>query len=228
MIKLIIFDWDDVFTHGSIEGYYAVVHETLKALGVELDRDEEIRRIKVKWGSTLPIQFEELLKEKPELIGRAVDKYTELLMSDVFVGQLTLVEGSVELIKRLFTKYKLAIASGTNPDVLRQRVFPKFSIPNLFSEIITVYDLENPLHAKPHAFMAEEIMRRRDIKPSETVLVGDANNDVSMALNAGVTPIVVLTGHLNREQSEEMGVKYIIDDVTKLEEVLDRLNQSAS
>jgi len=38
-------------------------------------------------------------------------------------------------------------------------------------------------------------------------------------------PVVVLTGHLSRDEAEKLGVKYIISDVSKLEDVLKILNQ---
>ncbi len=42
MKKLIIFDWDDVFTLGSIKGYYASYHAALDAVDVHLTPDEEV------------------------------------------------------------------------------------------------------------------------------------------------------------------------------------------
>jgi phosphoglycolate phosphatase-like HAD superfamily hydrolase len=44
-----------------------------------------------------------------------------------------------------------------------------------------------------------------------------------MAYNAQVTPIVVLTGHLNKEAAEKLEAKYIIPDVTQLESILEKL-----
>ncbi len=54
-------------------------------------------------------------------------------------------------------------------------------------------------------------------------MVGDAKNDVLMGQAIGATPVVVLSGHLNREQAEELGVEHIIPDVTQIETVLARL-----
>lgn len=66
-------------------------------------------------------------------------------------------------------------------------------------------------------------MQDQNIKPEETVFVGDAKSDVEMARAAGVTPIVVLTGHLTKLEAEDLSVRYIIDDVTQLEKVLNIL-----
>ncbi len=94
---------------------------------------------------------------------------------------------------------------------------PKFNIPDVFAHIISVYDLDDPTHGKPHPFMPNKIMRAEGITPAETVLVGDATGDMQMAWNAGIEPVAVLTGHLNREQAEKLGVRHIIENVTLLE-----------
>jgi phosphoglycolate phosphatase-like HAD superfamily hydrolase len=117
----------------------------------------------------------------------------------------------------LAKRYKLAVATGAHPHILRERLMPKFNIPDVFAYIISVYDLDDPAHGKPHPFMPNKIMEAEGVTPAETVLVGDATGDMQMAWNAGIEPIAVLTGHLNREQAEKLGVKHIIDNVTLLE-----------
>lgn len=46
MIKLIIFDWDDVFTLGSKEGYVYWLHETLVKLNIHLDPKKALNKLK--------------------------------------------------------------------------------------------------------------------------------------------------------------------------------------
>lgn len=53
---------------------------------------------------------------------------------------------------------------------------------------------------------------------------GDARGDVTMARDAGLLPIVVLSGHLSKIEAEKLKVKHIIKDVTHLESVLMKLN----
>jgi phosphoglycolate phosphatase len=223
MIELIIFDWDDVFTKGSTEGYYKCYHEAIAGVGVSLGPEEEKQRIAAKWGASHEEELGELLKEKPELVSQASKLYEDYLFGDTFVDCLSVVPGSIELLNRLANKYTLALATGVHPKVLKERIMPKFNVPNVFAQIVTAYDLDDPTHAKPHPFIAQEIMRAQNITPEHAVMVGDAGNDVRMAQTAGIEPIVVLTGHLNREQALRLGVKHIIPDVTYLEDVLSRL-----
>jgi phosphoglycolate phosphatase-like HAD superfamily hydrolase len=221
MIKLIIFDWDDVFTRDSIKGYYKCFHKALKEVGVTLDPAEEERRIKEKWGSGEEEQFEILLHEHPELVQKAVEIYRDNLFGDTFVECLSVVPDSPELLERLAKKYTLAVATGAHPKILTERLFPKFQIPDVFAQIITIYDLDDPAHVKPHPYMVQKILQTQDISPEEAIVVGDAPGDMQMAWSAGVEPIAVLTGHLTEAQAKDLGVRHIIEDVTKLEEELE-------
>jgi len=224
MIELIIFDWDDVFTLGSTDGYKKCYHQAVIGVGLDLSPEEEEKRIRAKWGGSHIEELAELVKDKPELLDKAVQIYEEHLFGNTFVDCLNIVPGSADLLARLSAKRKLALATGVHPKLLRERVMPKFGInPSWFSQIITAYDLEDPSHAKPHAYSGLKIMETQGVAPKHSVMVGDAHNDVLMARGAGIDMIVVLTGHLNRKQAEDLGVKHIIDDVTQLETVLTKL-----
>ncbi len=225
-IKLIIFDWDDVFTLGSKEGYYACYHQALEGVGVQLELKEEKKRILAKWGQSHREELKELLREHPEFLDEACLIYEKNLFGNTFVDFLTLITGSKELLENLKNKYTLTIGSGVHPEILN-RVIKKFGIPDVFSKIITAHDIDEPEKAKPHPYIAQNIMETLKTLPNETVLVGDAKSDVQMAQAANITPIVVLTGHLNKKEAEDLGVKYIISDVTHLEKVLDEINGEA-
>lgn len=64
MIKLIIFDWDDVFTQGSIKGYYACYHAALEAVGVRLDGAEEACHLVFGLDEITNIEASQLLVHK--------------------------------------------------------------------------------------------------------------------------------------------------------------------
>lgn len=226
MIKLIIFDWDDVFTQGSIDGYYKCYHEALEGVGVALDPQEEDRRIRARWGAGHHVQLEYLLQEKPDLVDKAVEIYQKHLFGNTFVDCLTIIPGAQDFLSDLAKRYKLAVATGSHPKILKERLFPKFHIPDVFAQIMTIYDLDDPAHAKPHPFIANKIMKTQGIKPEETTLVGDAATDMQMAWSANIEPIAVLTGHLNRQQAAELGVKHIIENVLLLEPELEKITKS--
>lgn len=222
MIRLVIFDWDDVFTLHSKEGYYACYHKTLAELGVHLNAREERKRILAKWSRSYREELGELLKENTDLLDKACEIYKRILFGGTFINKLRLVDGSIELLKRLSKKYTLCIATGIQPRIL-EIVMQRFGVPRVFAQIITAQDIKDAGKQKPNPFMLEQIMRKQKARSNETVFVGDAKTDVIMARNAGVTPIVVMTGHLNRRQANALGVKHIIKDVSKAEVALGKI-----
>lgn len=219
--KLIIFDWDDVFTLGSTDGYMKCYHAAAVGVGVILEPEEEKRRIQAKWGQPHLEEIAELLQENPELVEQARSIYEENLFGDTFVGSLQIVPGAPELLRQLSGKYLLAIATGLHPRILRERVMPKFDIPDVFCQVLSVYD--HPEYAKPSPRMVQEILKAQNIAPSQAILVGDAKGDVLMARSAGVGSVVVLTGHLSREEAQNLEVDRIIENVTLLTAELENM-----
>ncbi len=218
MIELIIFDWDDVITLGAKEGYFACYHAALLEVGVVLSPAEEKKRILARWGQPFREELNELLKEHAELVGKAVEVFEKTYWGDTFINSLRVQDGVIELLPRLREKYALAVATGNHLKMLG-KIIQRFEIPEVFAQIVTSHEID-PNKTKPHPYMLQKIMETQQVSPAETIFVGDAQPDVEMAQNASVEPVVVLTGHLTSEAAERLGAKYIIEDVTKIEEAL--------
>jgi len=221
MIKLLVFDWDDVFTLGAKEGYIDCLHSTLVTLKIRLDPDEESRRIQLAWGKSHQEELKILLSDHPDLLERAYTIYEDKFFGGEFVEALRYVPGANQTLVELAKKYTLAIATGAHPDLLRKQMIPKFQVPDVFSQIISSYEVDDPAKQKPHPFILQEIMKTQHYQPAETLFIGDAEADVLMARRAGVEPVVVLTGNLDQAQAKQLKVKYIIEDVTHLKNLLD-------
>ncbi|MEK7594045.1 MAG: HAD hydrolase-like protein [Patescibacteria group bacterium] len=225
MIKLIVFDWDDVFTLGSKEGYIKCLHDTLVDLGVRLDPEEEHKRILARWSQPHREELRHLLQEKPELLDQACKIYEDKFFGGTFVDELTYVDGANDLLRNLSKDYALALATGAHPEILKNQVMPKFDVPDVFAQIISAYDIDDVEKHKPHRHMLDTIMQAQGFTPDESLFIGDAKSDVQMARNAGVEPIVVLTGHLDKSEAEALNVQYIIDNVAQLSDVLKLINK---
>ncbi len=219
MIKLIIFDWDDVFTLGSKEGYFACYHKALEKVGVELDPAEERKRILAKWGQSHRDELKELLKEHPELVDKACEAYEENLFGDTFVNELHVLDGIPELLQRLAEKYTLCVVTGQHHKIFWEHVVPKFNIPDVFAKVVSAYQVPRE-HQKPDPYTLNQMMKEYGATPDETIMVGDAESDVQMARNAGIKPVVVLTGHLSEEEARALGVKDLLKDITAIESIL--------
>lgn len=223
MIKLLIFDWDDVFTLGAKEGYFACYHKAINEVGVFLTPEEEKKRILAKWSKPYREELKELLKDNIELVDKAVKIYEKEYWGDTFINSLRIEPGINQLLHKLKDKYILAIATGNHPKMLKERIIPKFHIPDVFSQIVSSFEIQDADKMKPHPYMLEKIMKDQNCLQNETLFIGDAKSDVQTAYNANVIPVVVLSGHLSEKEAKELNVKYIIKDVTHIYEVLSKL-----
>ena len=223
MIKLIIFDWDDVLTIGSKEGYFACYHKAINSVGIYLSPEEEYRRIVLKWGKHYREEMKELLIEHPELVDQACLVWEKEFWGNTFLNSLKMINGTNELLLRLKEKYLLAIATGNELKMVQEIIMPHFKIPSVFSEFLSSCDIADPEKMKPHPYMIKTIMDKLNVLPEHTVFIGDAAGDVKMAMSAKVMSIVVLTGQLNKEKALNLGVKNIIDNVTLIENCLNKI-----
>ncbi len=220
-LKLIIFDWDDVFTHGSTDGYYSCYKAAADRVAPDTDFEHVKRVVKELWGRPARDVIVKILGDQAHRVEEVNGYYEECLFSDTFLNNISFIDGGQELFHRLSQKYKLAIATGMHPKLLKEHVMPKFGISqDLFVQIMSIYDLLDQSRGKPHPDMIEVILSKQKINPTEAIMVGDAPGDMNMAFAAHVEPIAVLTGHLSEEQAKNLGVKNIIPRVTDIESVL--------
>lgn len=218
MIKLIVFDFDGVIITGSNQGYFNCYHKALESVGIKLNPEKERSRILERWGQHHRREIELLLKEHPDKVDDAVKVYDENFSNTVYGDTIHLIEGAKETLEGLSKKYILTISSGTERDSL-ERLIKKFDIV-YFKKIISGYDLKGHKQQKPSPFSIDIIAEEFKIPKGEIVCVGDGMTDVLMAQNAGVIPIVVLSGHLNEEEARSLGVKYIIPSIKELPKTL--------
>lgn len=222
MIRLIIFDWDGTIAIGAAEGYLNCYREMFNRLNLDFKQYEAKTRELIAIGPTHVQELAVLFKEKPGLIDKARKIYEAELVSDSLLKYVRIIPGTGALLARLKAKYILAVTTGTMRAVV-EAVLKKFNLPNVFGQILTHHDLPDIKLAKPNAYMAEQILSRQNIRPEEAIVVGDGSWDVGMAVNAGITPVVVLTGYLTETKAKELGAKFVIPDVTHLEGVLNQL-----
>ena len=76
-------------------------------------------------------------------------------------------------------------------------------------------------HSKPSPDIFEAALKRFDLDPDRTLVVGDTPWDVEAAAKLGLGVVCVLTGGATREQLEEAGAIAIYEDVAELLDQLD-------
>lgn len=219
MKKLLIFDFDGVVITGSNEGYFTCYHKALEVVGVKLNPNEERRRILEKWGKGYKLQIDYLLDESRELISKAVEAYEACYYSPLFTQNIKIIPRAPAALKKLSEKYKLAIASGMMRKSL-DKYLKKYGITKYFEYVLSSDEIKNAENKKPSPYMLNMVLNHYHFAKDDAVYVGDGKGDVEMARNAGVEPVVVLTGHLTKEEAKTLKVKHIVPDITYLDNVL--------
>ncbi len=217
MIRHVSFDFDGVLAQGSNEAYIDCLHRALQSLGIELDPGLERQRILATWGLPVRELASELLKEHPDKVDLAINSFNEARRSPAFLAQVSLFNGVEATLKQLTTRYSLSIVSGAERPLVLSVLGPQLA--TLFASIHTSSDYEPSLQ-KPSPHMLKQAMLQASVTPNETVYIGDAPNDLRMAVAAGVEPIAILTGHLTRSVATELGARHILEDITEFPEVL--------
>ncbi len=219
---LIEFDVDGVFNLHSPAAYRRLFGLTMKAAGVELPPEVLEQRIEFKWGSPIIDIYGELAKDHPGALKKALEYHSKNSV-DIFDQITEPVPGSGELLERLLSDgYRLALNTASDSHVLFEVTLPKCGIePRLFNGGIATAETLKALKPKPEPDIATMIMKNNNASPENTWMVGDSACDVLTANYSSIEPVVPLTGNLTGARASEYHVRYIIEDVTHLESVLE-------
>lgn len=220
MIKLIGLDFDGVIIRGSNEGYFDCYHQSIASVGVTLEPKIERQRIIDGWGSGYVEQIELLLKEHPELVDQAAKTWDACVKDPAFKKGLRVVDGVAETIAQLSKIADVVIISGSERQEI-QKFLDENGIKGV-KKIYSSYDVESN-QRKPHPYMLELAMSEFGAQSSETIFVGDMENDVEMAVAAHVIPIVALTGFLDEPEARKIGVEHIIPSLSELKKLIEKI-----
>ncbi len=89
----------------------------------------------------------------------------------------------------------------------------EMGIAQYFSYVLGAGDVT---HAKPNPEPVLKTMKELGFQPSETLVVGDMPVDIQMGLGAGAFTCGVTYGNSSRQELQEAGANYVIDDFNEL------------
>ena len=212
--KVIIFDFDGTLcdTRSNI---IVAFRATMERLGLEM-RDEATCGATI--GLTLRDGFKSMYPEFDDAkIDYCVDTYRQIfaerrkeLMPELFPG---VKETLAELHQR---GYRMTIASSRLTDSL-MLFMRHHNIDHYFEYVV---GSDSVTHHKPHPEPALKTLAALEIEPSEAIMVGDMPVDIAMAHNAEIRAVGVSFGNATHEELVEAAADWIIDDITKLLEII--------
>ena len=212
--KVIIFDFDGTLcdTRSNI---IIAFRATMEHLGLEM-RDEETCGATI--GLTLRDGFKSMYPDFDDAkIDYCVETYRQIfaerrkeLMPDLFPG----VKETLEALRKRGHRMTIATSRLTDSLMLFMR---HHGIDHYFEYAV---GSDSVTHHKPHPEPALKTLQELNIAPSEAIMVGDMPVDIAMAHNAGIRAIGVDYGNATREELEAAEADWIVDDITKILEII--------
>lgn len=212
--KVIIFDFDGTLcdTRSNI---IIAFRATMEHLGLEM-RDEETCGATI--GLTLRDGFKSMYPDFDDAkIDYCVETYRQIfaerrkeLMPDLFPG----VKETLEALHKRGHRMTIATSRLTDSLMLFMR---HHGIDHYFEYAV---GSDSVTHHKPHPEPALKTLAALNIAPSEAIMVGDMPVDIAMAHNAGIRAIGVDYGNATREELEAAEADWIVDDITKILEII--------
>lgn len=206
-IRLIVFDWDGTLMDSETQ----IVHAMFGAIGdmqLEPRTADECRNI---IGLGLKEAIDSLYPGQNEQFNQQfVDRYrhhwfSQTHNSDLFPG----ARETVTLLRE--AGFELAVATGKGRPGL-DKVLQLTGLEALFS----VTRCADETRSKPHPQMLEEILQETGIPAAQTLMVGDTEYDMNMAVQAGVHPVAVSYGVHERERLLQYQPLVCLDTIGEL------------
>ena len=207
---LIIFDFD-----GTLGDTRRNIVTTMQMTIAELhlpNRSEE------ECAATIGLPLAECFKTlfpdiQDELIPRCAETYRRLFNENLKTIQPEAFPGVVETLSVLHQiGFTLTIASSRSRNSLTE-LTRNMGIADHISYILGADDVKE---AKPKPEPVLKTLANMHFDAGETLVVGDMAVDILMGANAGAKTCGVTYGNATREELEEAGADYIIEDMAEL------------
>ncbi|MES9855492.1 MAG: HAD-IA family hydrolase [Sedimenticola sp.] len=206
--KLLVFDWDGTLMDSEAR-IIACVRGAATDLQLKIPTDDEVRNI-IGLGLTEAVTTL-FPGEDDELVERVVVRYRHYFLhvdktpSELFAG------AREELHKLLRRGYMLAVATGKGRQGL-DKVLVETGLGPLF---LATRCADETL-SKPHPEMLLQIMDELGVDGHETLMIGDTEYDMQMAVNAGAHRLAVSYGVHTLERLMLHSPLGCLDDITEL------------
>lgn len=209
----ILFDLDGTLTDPAVGITNSVMH-ALKKYGITVeDRCELYKFI----GPPLHESFERFYGFSREEALRAVDYYREYYR-DRGIYENIVYNGVEDMLRKLYEGGKKIILATSKPEIFAREILRYFNLEKYFYYSAGA-NLDGSRTDK--AEVIEYALREGNVQDISTaVMVGDREHDIIGANKNGIDSIGVLFGYGSREELENAGVKYIVEDVDDLSEII--------
>lgn len=127
-----------------------------------------------------------------------------------------LVPGVDEMLKQLHGIYPMAVVSARDEHGT-MTFLKQYNLVNYFDVIVTGLSAE---HTKPYPDPILLAAKKMDVSPENCLMIGDTTVDIRAGKSAGAQTAGVLCGFGEEPELRRMGADIILEDTTKLVNVL--------
>ena len=194
IIKAIILDIDD-----TIIDYSKIVSHCYQQTAIELGLKKVSReRISKYFGTPHSLMLNDLWNYKDE------KKFERILFKKINSKIVKPFPGAIDVIKKLYKKYVLALLSSKNKKIM----YPQLKQINLSTKYFKfVYSNQDTKYSKPDPRVFSKPLKILKLKSSEILYVGDSKFDCIAAKKAKLNFVAVLTGHYSKKEFRKYKVK---------------------
>jgi len=207
--ELIVFDWDGTLID-SVDRIVSCMQETARIARLEIPDHE---RFKQGIGLDIREAVAELFMLCPHSVD--VDALVKIYRQQFFYDnpvEMKLFDGVEMMLKRLNDSgYRLAIATGKSRIGLRRGL-----ADTGLAELFEFTKVAEETAGKPQPDMLLQIVEQSSLSDRQLLMVGDSTLDLTMANNANVDAVGVLSGVHCRQRLQSCGPKSILTVASKL------------
>jgi phosphoglycolate phosphatase len=213
MLSNIFFDLDGTLTD-SKEGIVNCIYYALEKLGFPVPKGFNVNDC---LGPPLRGSFRRLLNSNDEaLIERAVEIYRERF-STIGLFENKVYPGITELLSALHKKSLKLYVVTTKPRVFAERILEHFQLTHRFEAI---YGTELNGQFDNKADLIEFILKTRQLKAEETVMVGDKREDIAAGKANRAGTIGVTYGYGSLQEITEAAPDYVCENPAEIEKIV--------
>ncbi|RJP53917.1 MAG: HAD family hydrolase [Anaerolineaceae bacterium] len=130
--------------------------------------------------------------------------------------EFLLIPGVDELLKQLHGRYPMSVVSARD-EKGTMAFLEKFDLVKYFDVIVTGLSAR---HTKPYPDPILLAAEKMNVPPENCLMIGDTTVDIRAGKSAGAQAVGVLCGFGEEPELRKMGADEIIEDTTKLLEIL--------
>lgn len=214
MYNTIFFDLDGTITDSGI-GITNSVMYALKNLGITV---EDRATLYSFIGPPLVDSFQTYFSFTPEQAADAVTLYRKHYIEDKAMFENEVYPGIPELLDKLKKSGKKIVMATSKATVLAVEILKHFDLYEYF-DFISGSNMDNTRMSKEEVI--EYALEHSGVTSEDSVvMVGDRKYDILGAKAYHLVSIGVLHGYGSREELEEAGADYIVENVEALEKIL--------